>query len=172
MRQACSVAMFRVPNSLKLPVLFVRPLGSSDASEGRLMSFTFGLGGLRDRFRVVRRMPESSDAEMKCFELTVGTGGASDGDCVERPYLEVFLRTTLGGDRLPVGVERGDALWNSANSAFERTLLRGGRLEAVSFGGDGSRLIVVSIGSWNSGAFGKRSQIMIVPSAPVLMRVF
>lgn len=110
-RQACSVAMLSVPNSLKFPVLFVRPLESSDASDGRLMSFAFGLGGLLDRFRVVRRMDESSDAETKCFELTVGTGGiARVGDCVERPYLEVFLRTALGGERLPVGVESGEAL--------------------------------------------------------------
>jgi len=171
-RQACSVAIFNVPNSLKFPVLLVLPRESSEASEGRLISLAFGLGGLRDRLRTVRRIPESSEAELKCFEFTVGTGGANVGDCVDRPYLDVFLRTALGGERLPVGVERGEARWNSANSALDKTLLSGGRLDAVSLGGDGSRLIALSTGSWNSGALGERSQIIIVPSAPVLMRVF
>lgn len=76
------------------------------------MSFVFGLGGLRDRFRVlVRGTAESSDAEAKCFEFTGGTGGgARVGDWEDRPYLEVFFRTTLGGERLPVGVDAGEAL--------------------------------------------------------------
>ena len=80
------------------------------------MSFALGLGGLRDRFRdlfpfVVRRTPESSEVDAKCFEFTVGTGGgASVGDWEERLYFEVFFRTTLGGERLPIGVEAGDAL--------------------------------------------------------------
>ena len=90
-------------------MLCVRPRESSEASDGRLMSFAGG--GLRDRCRlpVARRMEESSDADVKCFELRGGTGGASArvGDCDERPYLEVFLRIR-GGERLPVGVETGE----------------------------------------------------------------
>jgi len=76
------------------------------------MSLDFGLGGLRDRFRVlVRVTAESSDADAKCFEFTGGTGGgARVGDCVDRPYLEVFFRITLGGERFPVGVDAGEAL--------------------------------------------------------------
>ncbi len=104
--------MLRVPNSLKFPVLFVRPRESSEAREVRLVSFVFGLGGgLRERFRPLRRIAESSDAEAKCFEETWGTGGASVGDCDERPYLEVFRRTALGGERLPLpeGVDKGEA---------------------------------------------------------------
>lgn len=140
------------------------------------MSFTFGLGGLRDLvldlFRFDRRTPESSDVDAKCFEFTGGTGGgASVGDWEERPYLEVFLRTILGGERLPVGVEAGDALWNSAISALESTLLSGGRADGVSFGGDGSRF-AKSRGSWGSDGLGERSQIMIVPSLPVLIKIF
>lgn len=111
-RHACSVAILSVPNSLKFPVLFVRPRESRDARDGRLLSFPFGLGGgLRDRFRPLRRIEESSDAEFKCFEFTGGTGGnAKVGEFEDRPYLEVFRLTTLGGERLLVGVERGDAL--------------------------------------------------------------
>jgi hypothetical protein len=46
------VAIFRVPNSLKLPALLVRPRNSRDASEGRLETRDLGLdGGLRDRVR-------------------------------------------------------------------------------------------------------------------------
>jgi hypothetical protein len=54
-------------------------------------------------------MEESSDADVKCFELRGGTGGASArvGDCDERPYLDVFRRIR-GGERLPVGVETGE----------------------------------------------------------------
>jgi hypothetical protein len=121
---------------------------SRDARDGRLIFRTFGLDGLRDRFRVLRRTEVSSDTEGKCFELMVGTGGASVGDCVDRPYLEVFRRTTLGGERFPVGVDTGEARWNSASSALERTLLNGCLVEGVSFGGDGSRLLIAnSIGS-------------------------
>src|SRR5208282_3172705 len=101
--------MLRVPNSLKFPVLFVRPRESSEAREGRLISFAFGLGGgLRDRFRGDhRRAEESSDVEAKCFELPVGIGGnASVGDCdcacADKPYRDVFRRTFLGGEILPV----------------------------------------------------------------------
>ena len=144
-------------------MLFVRPRESSEASDGRLMSFTGG--GLRDRCRlpVARSTEESSDADVKCFELTSGTGGASArvGDCDERPYLEVFRRI-LGGERLPVGVETGDIRWNSASSARERTLLNAGRVDGVSFGGDDSRVLVGN--SCTSGAFvGERSHIIIVP---------
>ena len=92
-------------------MLFVRPRESREASDGRLITFPFGLGGgLRDRCRVARRIEESSETEVKCFEVTGGTGGASVGDCDESPYLEVFRRTSLGGERFPVGVETGDAL--------------------------------------------------------------
>jgi len=93
-------------------VLLVRPREPSEASDGLLDSFPLGLGGgLRDRLRGEdRRVEESSDADVKCLELTVGTGGnASVGDCVERPYRDVFRRTILGGEPLPVGVETGDA---------------------------------------------------------------
>jgi hypothetical protein len=92
-------------------VLFVRPREPSDARDGRLISFAGG--GLRDlcRLPVVRRIEESSDADVKCFVLIGGTGGASArvGDCDERPYLDVFRRI-LGGERLPVGVVTGDTL--------------------------------------------------------------
>ena len=72
--------MFREPNSLKLPVPLAF-LESKEAKEGRLMSLTLGLGGLRDLFREVpRRTATSSDDEAKCFELTVGIGGAKVGD--------------------------------------------------------------------------------------------
>jgi len=109
------VAILSVPNSLKFPVLLVLPRVSSDAREGLLMSFVLGLGGLRDRFLdlflVVRRTPESSDVDAKCFEFTGGTGGgASVGDWEERLYFDVFFRTTLGGERFPIGVAAGDAL--------------------------------------------------------------
>lgn len=104
--------MLSDPNSLKVPALFVRPRESSDARDGRLDSFPFGLGGgLRERFLEDPFRVESSEAEEKCFEGTGGTGGCSVGECADKPYLEVFLRTTLGGEvaDLPVGVETGDA---------------------------------------------------------------
>lgn len=139
------------------------------------MSLAFGLVGLRDRcldlaLFAFLRTPESSDVDAKCFEFSGGTGGgASVGDWEERLYFEVFLRT-LGGERLP-GVDAGDALWNSASSALESTLLSGGRADGVSLGGDGSR-DKRSIGSWGSGGRGERSQIIIVPSLPVLIKIF
>lgn len=104
--------MLSDPNSLKFPVLFVRPRESREARDGLLDSFPFGLGGgLLDLFRgELRRKLDSSDVVEKCFELTAGIGGCSAGDCADSPYLEVFRLTTLGGEPpLPVGVETGDA---------------------------------------------------------------
>jgi len=102
----------RDPNSLKLAAEdFVRDRMSREAREGRRVTFPFGLGGgLRERLRAFRRAEESSDAEVKCFEFKAGTGGANVGDWEDKPYREVLRRTTLGGELLPVGVERGDAL--------------------------------------------------------------
>ena len=55
-------------------------------------------------------MVESSEVELKCFEFRAGIGGKGPvGDCDDNPYREVFLRTARGGERLPVGVETGDA---------------------------------------------------------------
>ena len=148
-------------------MLFVRPRESSD---GLLMSFPFELGaGLRDRCRVPRRIEESSDAVVKCFD-ELGMGGTRLGELEERPYLDVFRRISLGGERLPGGVETGEARWNSASSARERTRLSGGLVEGVSFGGEDSR--VIGSDSGTSGCLVERFQIMIVPSAPVLMRIF
>src|SRR6187402_2598751 len=101
--------MLSDPNSLKFPLLLVRPLDSSDASEGRRDSFPFGLGGgLREVFRgEPLRVEDSSDADEKCFEL-LGIGGNIVGEAADRPYLDVFLRTTLGGElALLVGVATG-----------------------------------------------------------------
>ena len=98
----------RLPNSLKVPALFVRPRESRDARDGRLISFVLGLdGGLRDRVRGdPLREEDSSDAEM-CF---AGIGGKTEGDCAESPYLDVFLLTVRGGEVcLLVGVDTGDA---------------------------------------------------------------
>jgi hypothetical protein len=139
--------MLSEPNSLKFPVLLGRPRVSIEASEGRLRSLPFGLGGLRDRLRVLRRPEVSSEEDAKCFELMVGTGGANVGDCDDNPYREVFRRTTLGGERF-VGVEIGEARWNSANSALESTLRSGGLVDVASFGGETSRVFTAnSIGS-------------------------
>lgn len=104
------MAILRVPNSLKLPALLVRPLSSRDASEGRLDTRDLGLGGLRDRVR------EDPFRDSKSWEVdggkAVGTDGmgaiASFGDCVDMEYLEVFRRSDRGGDPLPVGVDAGD----------------------------------------------------------------
>ncbi len=73
--------MFNDPNSLKFPVLLVRPRGSREASEGRLASLPFGLGGgLRDRVRLLFRRAEESSEDI-FLALTVGMGGgASVGD--------------------------------------------------------------------------------------------
>lgn len=104
--------MLSVPNSLKLPVLLLRPRESNEAREGRLDSLPFGLGGgLLERFRGEPfRDDESSEAEAKCFEFAVGTGGTCVGDCADNPYREVFLRTVRGGELCLVGVEIGEAL--------------------------------------------------------------
>ena len=81
------------------------------ANDGRRASLPFGLaGGLRDLFLgELLREEESSDVDIKCLEVISGIGGANAGDWTESPYLEVFRRTTLGGELLPVGVVTGDA---------------------------------------------------------------
>lgn len=60
----------------------------------------------------------------------------SFGDCVGMEYLEAFRRSDRGGDPRPIGVDVGDCRWNSANSAFERTRRRGGRVDVASLVGD------------------------------------
>jgi hypothetical protein len=102
--------MFKVPNSLRLPALFVRPRSSKDASEGRLETRDLGLGGLRDRVR------EEAFLVSKSWEVDRGnTFGASGmggiaglGDWLNMEYLEGFLRSERGGDPRPVGVDTGD----------------------------------------------------------------
>ena|SRR6266516_3680405 len=99
--------MFRLPNSLRLPVLLVRERISN---EGLLPLLVFGLVGLGDLscvgplelFRPTGAVSEGPDDKF-------GTGGTeSFGDCVCKEYLDVFLRKIRGGELFRaagVGVE-------------------------------------------------------------------
>jgi hypothetical protein len=104
--------MFKLPNSLRLPVLLVRERMSN---KGLLPLPFFGLVGLGDRsctepLELFRPTGAASEGMGEAWdEDKFGTDGTeSFGDCVCKVYLEVFLRTTRGGEVLRavgVGVE-------------------------------------------------------------------
>ncbi|KAH6608040.1 hypothetical protein Trco_004353 [Trichoderma cornu-damae] len=142
-RQACSVAVFNEPFPRRLGVeFFLRAEWLRAGSDGRRDSLAFGLSG-----GLLVFVPE---------------GVLAPGGLEERLRRDVRFRNVRGwggGDeRCPVEPSRGR--WNSANSALDRTLRRGGLPEVASLAGDGSLLPSRSCTS--------RDQIMIVPSAATL----
>lgn len=126
--------------------------------EGRLVTFPFGDTGGLFRGSAEGRLDGVSSANVLLG--LVGSPCVGVLTLAARLNREVLRCSVRGGDLRP---DVGEGRWNSASSAFDKTLRSGGRPDTESLAGDGSLLVEPGRESFKS-----RPHIIIVPSDATL----